>query len=44
MSDKHPDYENVNSALEGVLGVADYLESERAKSENVNKVCLKLQY
>lgn len=40
MSTKHPDFENVNSALEGVLAVADYLEAERAKSENINKVIL----
>ena len=38
MTDDHPDYQNVNNALQGVLAVATYLNQERGKTEAVNKV------
>ena len=42
MSSDHPDFGNVNKALDGVLAVAEYLEEERGKTENANKVILNL--
>lgn len=38
MPSAHSEFENVNQALEGVLAVADYLETERGKAEAVNLV------
>lgn len=38
MTPEHPDYDNLNRALDKVLDVADYLDHERAKAESVNKV------
>ena len=38
MQEDHPDFKNVNNALQGVLAVANYLNHERGKTEAVNKV------
>jgi len=38
MAVDHPDYHNLEQALQGVLQVADYLDHERGKAENTNKV------
>ena len=38
MAMSHPDYENLDKALKGVLSIADYLEAERGKVEDTNKV------
>ena len=38
MTPEHPDYDNLNRALDKILDVADYLDHERAKAESVNKV------
>mmetsp|Transcript_4626 Transcript_4626/g.16284 ORF Transcript_4626/g.16284 Transcript_4626/m.16284 type:complete len:185 (+) Transcript_4626:48-602(+) len=38
MPSEHPDFDDLSTALKGVLEVADYLDEEKGKAEAVNKV------